>query len=846
MGKGKKQKQLSPEEQRERAEKRRIANGGAPPGDKSSAPGGGGGRRARGHRQKGGGTVMKSRGDITVSGVVMKEWQRTPKQLLHEWAQKQKRPRPQYQTRPAKPASQHRVSVYLLDKKNKERSLRATPDQSFHTVLAAQHAAALMMLQSIDASIPHERKLPEPFRTMWLELVGRAGTKEVKMSKKELKKAKAAAKRAAEAAKKAAVRNGMSAPADGANIEFSDSMSSTSTAPTRKVKPIAADPAPAAPSAPVSHSSDRGRGAPKEAVSLTTTQKYASHYERRQAYEAKDAARAAKRRTKERKKRDNPDAAVVMSEANRMYVQDILKKLASGQSGGVAADAEGDSMARGMENPELVVEMQSEIESLGFSSEQAVLALRWRGSSVSEALTWLMLNIPEEDLPSAFEPGRASKIGGSILFSEARNTTGQSMKGDVEIVKDDTSSSSAKTGGATSGMLSKRQALCEPEPGNALERKLVECGFELALAVSALSAANGSYPAALEKLYSNAFSAIIKSKGECDPISDDEGTDSDDDEDADPLADEVMVLESMFPDTAVQGPVLDEERGGKMITLKMGAELGLMFDGEASVLDMWLPSGSAYPKTLRPSDDKMGCIVLVRNPSFDAPTRRSVTRAVLGKMHEIFKETGGRQGVLYEMTQWCEKSLKGVVEWVNVLGEQVDTTVTAEAEAKHPSGSGAVEHRPHRKRRVMQQQQGDSSSNKASSGGQKPSKKRAYNRSHITHIHARQERDALSRELKAALDGRPAKARADPNGFGHIASVRARLPAGKHSKPIVKAICDNRVVLIAGETGCGKTTQVPQFVLDDLVAKGQGGDCNIVCTQPRRIAAIGVAERVAK
>ena len=45
MGKGKKQKQLSPEEQRERAEKRRIANGGAPPGDKSSAPGGGGGLR---------------------------------------------------------------------------------------------------------------------------------------------------------------------------------------------------------------------------------------------------------------------------------------------------------------------------------------------------------------------------------------------------------------------------------------------------------------------------------------------------------------------------------------------------------------------------------------------------------------------------------------------------------------------------------------------------------------------------------------------------------------------------------------------------------------------------------
>ena len=41
-------------------------------------------KRARGHKQKGAGTVMKSRGEITVSGIVMKEWQRTPKQLLQE------------------------------------------------------------------------------------------------------------------------------------------------------------------------------------------------------------------------------------------------------------------------------------------------------------------------------------------------------------------------------------------------------------------------------------------------------------------------------------------------------------------------------------------------------------------------------------------------------------------------------------------------------------------------------------------------------------------------------------------------------------------------------------------
>lgn len=45
--------------------------------------------------------------------------------------------------------------------------------------------------------------------------------------------------------------------------------------------------------------------------------------------------------------------------------------------------------------------------------------------------------------------------------------------------------------------------------------------------------------------------------------------------------------------------------------------------------------------------------------------------------------------------------------------------------------------------------------------------------------------------------------------------------------------------------GCGKTTQVPQLVLDDMILKGCGAEANMIVTQPRRISAIGVSHRIA-
>ncbi|KAL4401098.1 putative ATP-dependent RNA helicase Ucp12 [Malassezia pachydermatis] len=78
-----------------------------------------------------------------------------------------------------------------------------------------------------------------------------------------------------------------------------------------------------------------------------------------------------------------------------------------------------------------------------------------------------------------------------------------------------------------------------------------------------------------------------------------------------------------------------------------------------------------------------------------------------------------------------------------------------------------------------------------------------------------------------------------------IGRVRESLPAFAAREKLLETLRTQRVVLIAGETGCGKTTQVPQFLLDDAIERGCGSLCSIVVTQPRRVSAMGVAARVA-
>jgi len=81
----------------------------------------------------------------------------------------------------------------------------------------------------------------------------------------------------------------------------------------------------------------------------------------------------------------------------------------------------------------------------------------------------------------------------------------------------------------------------------------------------------------------------------------------------------------------------------------------------------------------------------------------------------------------------------------------------------------------------------------------------------------------------------------DPR-FNFRIEFAPELPISARAPEIVDAIAGNQVIVLAGETGSGKSTQIPKMCL----AAGRGTRGRIACTQPRRVAALSLSRRIAE
>ncbi|XP_041827179.1 ATP-dependent RNA helicase TDRD9 [Melanotaenia boesemani] len=105
------------------------------------------------------------------------------------------------------------------------------------------------------------------------------------------------------------------------------------------------------------------------------------------------------------------------------------------------------------------------------------------------------------------------------------------------------------------------------------------------------------------------------------------------------------------------------------------------------------------------------------------------------------------------------------------------------------------------------------------------------------------EEDALKSDRGRFQQTKPAKSPASPPPPSLTTYEYPSLPITKNRQELISLVQNNSVVIIQGATGSGKTTQLPQYILDHYNEKN--ASCNIVVTQPRKIGATSIARWVA-
>eukprot|EP01023_Acetabularia_acetabulum_P025838 TRINITY_DN24659_c0_g1_i1.p1 TRINITY_DN24659_c0_g1~~TRINITY_DN24659_c0_g1_i1.p1 ORF type:complete len:351 (+),score=76.73 TRINITY_DN24659_c0_g1_i1:127-1053(+) len=90
----------------------------------------------------------------------------------------------------------------------------------------------------------------------------------------------------------------------------------------------------------------------------------------------------------------------------------------------------------------------------------------------------------------------------------------------------------------------------------------------------------------------------------------------------------------------------------------------------------------------------------------------------------------------------------------------------------------------------------------------------------------------------------PYTAKPYSTSYYNILEKRRNLPIWGAKDDFVQMIAQHQTVILVGETGSGKTTQIPQFICDAGYTHGR--QKMVACTQPRRVAAMSVARRVSE
>ncbi|KAG0367740.1 P-loop containing nucleoside triphosphate hydrolase protein [Gamsiella multidivaricata] len=283
--------------------------------------------------------------------------------------------------------------------------------------------------------------------------------------------------------------------------------------------------------------------------------------------------------------------------------------------------------------------------------------------------------------------------------------------------------------------------------------------------------------------------------------------------------DEMLALESIYDDRF-------QREGASGARIKLETTLHNTKNAPKIELEIRIPSSSTYPFNEPP-------LFIINEPDLPSYLRLSIIQKTMQHAYRSMVLAMGGP-IVYDVVEWIQDNLRDILDNPPSLVQLTEGLISVDASQE-----------PERQESLADQVDQDAEESLLL--------KAQTLKLPLNGAPARTDRKKTIRRLniKPKSPGSIAMLREYENlktnnvSFQALQTAREKLPAWSYRNQLVQAVKDNAVVIVCGETGCGKTTQVPQFILDSWIQESIGEYANIVCTQPRRIAAIGVAERVA-
>ena len=350
----------------------------------------------KGHKQKGGsgqsGVVAKEATTTTTGKTKIHEWQKMPSKILVEYCKKQKGKRPpKFKDMMQETTTKFKYRCIVPDTKDAEKDMFFVPSQPVANEEQAKEEAALLALLHLTPSLPHERILPEPYRTTWLNAIQaqkRNAKKEADNDNNKLSKSKKQNK----------------------SFDEDDNNDIKNKPPT---------------------GSSNKNGAAASSSTLISGSSYVSNVDKRKQKEAKRQQRNARIRKHEAIRMANRNHPVFLSARLRKQIQQLIRgdfNISLDDDDDAAADDDDDNVDPATSTSTAVLSdkqayVEERLHGEGFTKRQARTAY---GQSVSGAnlsadnsndddedqwelvyedcLQWLCVHLDEDQLPEGFDP----------------------------------------------------------------------------------------------------------------------------------------------------------------------------------------------------------------------------------------------------------------------------------------------------------------------------------------------------------------------------------------------------------------------------------------------------------